>query len=99
MRPVVYIVLAVVALITFKAFFLDEYLAERKAAQANATESNATTPQEQSHPYKKPISSLKTKEAHSGEQNTSSEKPKPSYSDMPLEKVGNKIAEKIEGHF
>lgn len=98
MRPVVYIVLAAIALIAFKAFFLDEYLAERKAAQANATESDAAVPKEDTRLDAKPVSVLKAKEPSSSEENASNEKPKPSYSDMPLEKVGNKIAEKIEGH-
>jgi len=98
MRPVVYIVLAAIALIAFKAFFLDEYLAEKKTAQTNTAESDAAAPKEDTSMDAKPVSVLKAKEPSGSDQNASNEKPRPSYSDMPLEKVGNKIAEKIEGH-
>jgi hypothetical protein len=97
MRVIVYTLLAALVLVVLKAFYLDEYLAKRKAAEANATETNVTIMEMPKEPFTKPVPVLKTRGIYSGEQNLTVEKRKPSYSEMPLEKVGNTIAEKIGG--
>lgn len=99
MRPIVYIIVFLIAALVFKAFFLDAYLAERKAAEANVTETEVTAVETQQDSFSKPVPSLQTKGVYTGEYNRSSapEKPKPSYSEMPLEKVGDAIADKVEG--
>lgn len=91
MRVIVYSLLAALVLLVLKAFYLDEYLAKRKAAESNATETNVTIMEMP----KKPVPVLKTRGIYSGEQNITVEKRKSGYSDMPLEKVGNTIAERI----
>ncbi len=98
MRPFVYIVVLLIALLVFKAFFLDAYLAERKASDANASESNATVLEEHNTTPAANVPGLKTSGIHT-EYNRSelreAQKEKPSYSDMPLEKVGDSIADKL----
>lgn len=97
MRPVVYIILFILAFIVFKAFYLDEYLAEKRVTEANATEANISEVATPADSFSKPVPQLKTSSVYGGEQNLTIKKQKPSYSDMPLEKVGNEIADKIEG--
>lgn len=91
MRPFVYIILFALTLIVFKAFFVDEYLAKKKLSESNATEVNTS-----SVSFTKPVPQLKTRGVYGGEQNLTIKKMKPAYSDMPLEKVGNEIADKLE---
>lgn len=97
MKPIVYVILFVIALIVFKAFYLDEYLAEKRAAETNATETNTTEVKAADTSLSKPVPVLKTSSIYGGEQNVTIKKQKPSYSNMPLEKVGDEIADKIEG--
>lgn len=96
MKRIVYIILFVLAFIIFKAFYLDEYLAKR-AAENNATEANNSEIQALDNTLSKPVPSLKTNGIYSGEQNVSIKKEKLPYSDMPLEKLGNEIGDKIDG--
>ena len=96
MKPIVYIVLLAVALLVFKAFFLDDYLAQKKAAEANVPEANVTAAAKPEEVSPKPVSGVRIKGIYGTEGNMSIEKPKPSYSEMPLEKVGDTIAEKLE---
>ncbi len=90
MRKVAYVLLFVVAFLIFKAFYLDSYLArqgEQKSEPAvpPMAEQSASAPEHNA----------------SRDQNGSSgprkAKHTPPYSDMPLEKVGESIAEKIGG--
>lgn len=97
MRPFVYIILFVLAFIVFKAFYLDEYMAEKRAAEANATEANSSEVAAPADSFSKPVPNLKTSSVYGGEQNITVEKQKSSYSDMPLEKVGDKIANTLKG--
>lgn len=99
MRPLVYIILFALAFIVFKAFYLDEYLAEKRAAEANATEANTSEVATPADSFSKPVPQLKTRSVYGVEQNLTIKKQKSSYSDMPLEKVGDKIADKLEGKF
>lgn len=97
MKPIVYIILFVIALIVFKAFYLDEYLAEKRAAETNATEINTTEAKGADTSFSKPVPEVNMSGFYSGEQNVTVKKQKPSYSNMPLEKVGDEIADKIGG--
>ncbi|MBN2869588.1 MAG: hypothetical protein JXK04_01370 [Campylobacterales bacterium] len=96
MRPIVYILLLAVAALVFKAFFLDAYLAERKSAESNAVETNVSIAEKAEESFSKPVPNLKSSGIYTGEQNVTIVKSKPSYSEMPLEKVGDTIAEKLE---
>lgn len=96
MKRVVYIILFILAFIVFKAFYLDEYLAKR-AAENNVTEANNTMSEGSESTFSKPVPALKTSSVYSGEQNVSIKKQKLPYSDMPLEKLGNEIGDKIDG--
>lgn len=96
MRPIIYIILFAVAALIFKAMFLDDYLAKRNASESNVTEANASTQKKADGSFSKPVPSMKMNSIYSGEQNLTIEKKKPSYSEMPLEKVGDSIADKIE---
>lgn len=91
MRLVVYAVALIIAFLVFKAFYLDAYLAERKAAEANASEETnvSTLPAAQTPPS--------VPAAEPAETNTTPTKAP--YSDMPLERAGEKIAETIGSKF
>lgn len=92
MRPFVYIILLALVIIVVKAFFLDDYLAKKKLSESNATEVNTSS----TYSFTKPVPQLKTRGVYGGEQNITIKKQKPAYSDMPLEKVGDEIADKLE---
>ncbi len=89
MRPIVYIILLAVAALVFKAFFLDAYLAERKAAESNTT---VQTPQAAA-PKPEPVKTMPVKRI---EDNLTDIRMTPNYKEAPLEKLGDTIAEKIE---
>lgn len=96
-----YLILLAVAFLVFKAFFLDDYLAQRKASEANVTEVEKSVPEQAAPAVSDKERGIKIQSVYSGEQsireqNISAGKSKPSYSEMPLEKVGDTIAEKLE---
>ncbi|MDD3769367.1 MAG: hypothetical protein PHV10_02020 [Sulfuricurvum sp.] len=91
MRLVLYALAAIIAFLVFKAFYLDAYLAERKAAEANvSSETNVSVLPEAQTPPSVPA----PKPAE-----TNATPPKAPYSDMPLERAGEKIAETIGSKF
>lgn len=92
MRTVVYALLIIVALLILKAMFVDDYLAERNAAETNAT---AAEPQTESKSDDKNFSSAES--SKQSESDTNKTGKKAPYSDMPLERAGNTIAETIGG--
>ncbi len=91
MRLVLYALAAIIAFLVFKAFYLDAYLAERKAAEANvSSETNVSVLPEVQTPPSVPASEPAE---------TNATPPKAPYSDMPLERAGEKIAETIGSKF
>lgn len=88
MQRFTYLIIFVIALLIFKAFFLDEYLEERAASESNA--SVETVQQDTSAPIK-PEPAVHTVEH---EKNVSklpgSEKEK-----MPLDKLGDSLTKHI----
>jgi cytoskeletal protein RodZ len=91
-RTVVYALLIIVALLILKAMFVDDYLAERNAAETNAT---AAEPQTESKSDDKNFSSAESSKQSESDINKTGKKAP--YSDMPLERAGNTIAETIGG--
>ncbi len=92
MRTVIYALLILVALLILKAMFVDDYLAERKAAETNTT---AVETQTQSSGGENNVSSAESVKQSDSETNKTRQKAP--YSDMPLERAGDTIAETIGG--
>lgn len=92
MRTVVYALLIIVALLILKAMFVDDYLAERRAAETNAT---AVETPPQSPSGENTVSSAESVKESDSETNKTRQKAP--YSDMPLERAGDTIAETIGG--
>lgn len=93
MRPIIYIILLAIAALVFKAFFLDAYLAERKAAENNVTTEAAQTVETEAKPAGQAAQS-QPKRIEMNE--TKDMKMMPNYKEAPLEKLGDKIAEKLD---
>lgn len=96
MKAIVYIILLAITLLVVKAFFLDDYLAQRKAAETNTTKTGTSPEEKPESTFSKPVPKLKSSGIYTGDRNLTIEKRKPGYSEMPLEKVGDTIAEKLE---
>lgn len=88
MRPIIYIIVLAIALLVFKAFFLDAYLAERKAAESNASV-GVSEPMPVVKSANVPVKRLEGND-------TTDMRMIPNYKEAPLEKLGDKIADKIE---
>ncbi len=83
MRPFVYIVIFAVVFLIFKAFFLDSYLKERSASEANT--SVEVTQGEPSVVVEPEKNITKSSNANSPKK------------DMPLDRLGDEIADKLKG--
>jgi len=93
MRPFVYLILLVLAVIVFKAFYFDSWQAEKRS------ETNASAETVQAEKVETPPPATQPEFNISGMGAEKKVKPKPEYSGMPLEKVGDEIADKLEGKF
>ena len=90
MRLFVYFILAAVAFIMFKAFFLDEYLENRGKTDVNTTMQSP-----------EPIEKVEEKETAPTKQDTNESETKKqkiiqSHEKMPLDELGDEIADKIK---
>lgn len=98
MRRVVYLFLFAIAFLIFKAFFLDEYLAEHYyKSDANATvETNVSeeAPQIVSEPEVKPVPDDNNQSASSAEKQENKESSDDKK--MPLDRLGDKLSEHIK---
>lgn len=86
MRPFVYVVIFAVVFLIFKAFFLDSYLKERSASEANTS---VEVTQGEPSVVVEPEKNI-TKES-------SANSPKKDNKDMPLDRLGDEIADKLKG--
>jgi hypothetical protein len=80
MRKIIYIFILAVVFLIAKAFYLDDYIAEYKSADTNISSENNSSSEENSS-----ISPVETIEQHYNSQKK-----------MPLDQLGDSIAEKIE---
>jgi len=90
MRLFIYFILGAIALIMFKAFFLDDYLAQRESADTNV--SSVETVEE------KPAPAIQQEKVVKPDNNVSEIKKKKttqSHEHMPLDQLGDSIADKI----
>lgn len=83
MRPFVYVVIFAVIFLIFKAFFLDSYLKERSASEANTS---VEMTQGTSAVVVEPEKNI-TKESSANSPNK----------DLPLDRLGDEIADKLKG--
>lgn len=89
MRAFVYIILLVLTIIVFKAFYWDSRPKEA------APETNTTVETVQIMP----LPPVQVEGNISGMSAPEKVKPKPAYSGMPLEKLGDSIADSVKGKF
>lgn len=89
MRPFVYIVLLALAIIVFKAFYWDS----RTKETVEETNSTVETVQILPSPPVEPEGNI------SGMSAPEKVKTKPAYSSMPLERLGDSIADSVKGKF
>lgn len=88
MQRFVYLILFFIIVLIIKAFFVDSYLKEKSVSEANASVETAQ-PEE--------VQSVTTENNISGMAAEKKKDPAPKQEGMPLDRLGDSIAEKIEG--
>jgi len=87
MQRFVYLIIFFIIVLIIKAFFVDSYLKEKSGSEANASVETAQPEEVQSAPVENNISGM----AAEKKKNSA-----PKQEGMPLDKLGDSIAEKIE---
>lgn len=87
MQRFVYLIIFLIIALIVKAFFVDSYLKEKRASESNASVETAQPEEVQSEPVENNISGM----AAEKKKNSA-----PKQEGMPLDKLGDSIAEKIE---
>ncbi len=101
MRNIVYLLLFALVFLIVKAMFLDDYLAQRKAQEKNASAETSQSaveevPPEPAAPAPKEQNQMQKNLSGLGDQNdTPDMRMMPDYKQAPMEKLGDKIADKI----
>lgn len=88
MQRFVYLIIFLIIALIVKAFFVDSYLKEKSASESNASVEAAQPEEVQSAPVENNISGMAAEKKKNSV---------PEQEGMPLDKLGDSIAEKIEG--